>query len=326
MVIFSLVILFWTINSRTYESIYQIQDKVIGNIHEISLDFIINGNNDYAYHFESKDIFFYFDGIIIDEYQKEFSTYNQYVKILFNLTIYEHVPGILEYPSKDIICTENIQADIKFSSLKFKEEHNDFSFGFQYSLRNVDTDVNIHFDNINKLNIFKYIFLEEKKDIYNNKTLLDFIKSSVVANFGKGIIKSLVYYPECDCLYYLHSVIDYITKGTFFIDYRINSLFTINKCSVNNFIFEDIIKDDNRNIILKNINATMYLEIYMDNFDGIASEIYDEENIFLLLDYISISPNKNISYGKNKINREYPFEVLKLIINKTEEILEKKNT
>ena len=103
-----------------------------------------------------------------------------------------------------------------------------------------------------------------------------------MANFGKGIIKSLVYYPECDCLYYLHSVIDYITKGTFFIDYRINSLFTINKCSVNNFIFEDIIKDDNRNIILKNINATMYLEIYMDNFDGIASEIYDEENILSL--------------------------------------------
>ena len=36
-----------------------------------------------------EDILFNFDGIFMDEKIKEFRMYNQYVKILFNLTVYE---------------------------------------------------------------------------------------------------------------------------------------------------------------------------------------------------------------------------------------------
>lgn len=313
---------FCYINSRIYERIYNVQKKVIQNIHQLSLEFHIQGTNDYIYHFKSQDIFFNFDAIFMNEYKKEFWAYDQYIKILFNLKIYEYHPRIFDYSSKDIIYSEDMLADIKFKFFKFYEEYDDFSFGFQSNISNIDNNIIIHFENIDKLNNFKYILFEEKNVLYNNKTLSHFIKLNIAKNINDEIRKSLVYYPECDSLYYFQSIINYFTNELFYLDYPINSLFTINKCKISSFNYDKIIKDD-RNIILTKINASMYLEFFVDNYEKTSTEFYEEENLFLIVDNITIDQNKNIIYGKQKNNKEYSLDALKLIINKTEEILEK---
>ena len=323
MVIFSFFILLWTANSRNYESIYEVQKKVINNIHNISLNFVINGTNDYSYQLKSQDIVFYFDGIIVDEYIKEFRMYDQPMKIIFNLLIYESQNNFFDISSKDIIYSETIHAVIKFRYIKFLQEFNDFSFLFLYDI-NMDQDVKINFESIDNLNIFKYIFFEEKNDIYNNKTLYDFIKLNIVRNLVTGIKKSLVYYPECDSLYYLNLIIDYFTNEIFLLDYRFNPLFSINRCKVTSFNYEEIIKE-NRTIFLKNVNTTVFLEIYMDSFDRMSSEFFSEENVIIFLDNISIDKNRKIKYSKNKVDKEYALDALKLIVNKTEEIIENRN-
>jgi hypothetical protein len=321
MVIISFIILLWTIYSRTYESIMKIQKNVIKNIHKLCLNFDVNGTNDYIYHFESQDILFKFDGIFMDEKIKEFRMYNQYVKILFNLTVYEANPSFFDFSSKDIIYSEKVYADIKFKQLKFFEEFNDFSFGFQYKIDNIDNDIKIHFENIEKLNIFKYILFEEKKE-YENKTLYDIMKINIISNFEKEMKKSLVYYPECDSLDYLNTIINYFINIPFNLDYRFNSFFSINKCIVKSFIYDEIIKE-NRTVVLKNLNFSIYSEIYMENYDGMNDEIFSEETVFVPLDFISINENKEIIFGKIRIFDDYYLEALKLIFKKTEEIIEK---
>ena len=321
MVIISFIILLWTIYSRTYESIMKIQKNVIKNIHKLCLNFDVNGTNDYIYHFESQDILFKFDGIFMDEKIKEFRMYNQYVKILFNLTVYEANSSFFDFSSKDIIYSEIVHVDIKFRQLKFFEEFNDFSFGFQYKIDNIDNDIKIHFENFDKLNIFKYILFEEKKE-YENKTLYDIMKINIISNFEKEMKKSLVYYPECDSLDYLNTIINYFINIPFNLDYRFNSFFSINKCIVKSFIYDEIIKE-NRTVVLKNLNFSIYSEIYMENYDGMNDEIFSEETVFVPLDFISINENKEIIFGKIRIFDDYYLEALKLIFKKTEEILEK---
>ena len=47
MIILSFLILLWIINSRIYDNIYLIQKNIIKNIHKLSLNFAINGTNDF---------------------------------------------------------------------------------------------------------------------------------------------------------------------------------------------------------------------------------------------------------------------------------------
>lgn len=324
MVILFFLILLWIINSRIYNSIYLIQKNIIQNIHKLSINFIINGTNDYSYNFKSEDILFYFDKIFTDENQKEIIIYDQHIKILFDLNIYEYSSRFFDNSSKDILYSEKLQIDITFNALKFYKEYEDFSFGFQYQIDNLEDDISINFEYMNKLNIFKYIIFEEKNEMYNNNTLLDFIKMNILVNFENEVNKLLVYYPECDSLYYFHSIVDYFKKEVFFLDIRINSIVTINRCKISKFNYQEIIKV-NRTIFLKNINATMYLEMYIEKYDGEREVFISEENLSLLIDYISIDDKKKIIYGKDQNYKDYAMDALKLVVNKTEEILGRKN-
>ena len=323
MVILSFLILLWIINSRIYDRIYYIQKNIIKNIHKLSFNFAINGTNDYSYHFKSEDILFYFDNIVIDEVPKEIRIYDQHIKILFDLNIYEYSKRFFDVSSKDVLYFEKVIVDINFSSLKFYKEYEDFSFGFKYKINNIEDDISMDFENIDKLNIFKYLFFEEKNEIYNNNTLLDFIKWNILINFDNEIHKLLVYYPECDSIYYFNSIIDYFKKEVFFLDIRINSIITINRCKISKFNFGEIVKE-NRTIYFKNINVTMYLELYIENYDGGGEEFFSEENLSLLIDYISIDDKMKIIYGKAQNYKDYALDALKLVVNKTEEILERK--
>ena len=324
MVILSFLILIWIINSRIYDSIYFIQKNIIKNIHKLSFTFAINGTKDYSYHFKSEDILFYFDKIVMDEIPKEIKIYDQHIKILFDLNIYEYSSRFFDVSSKEELYSEKLMVDINFDALKFNKEYEDFSFGFQYKIKNIEKDISINFETIDKLNIFKYLIFEEKNEIYNNTTLLDFIKWNILINFDNEMNKLLVYYPECDSIYYFNSIIDYFKKEVFFLDIRINSIITINRCKISKLNYEEIIKD-NRTIYFKNINATMYLELYIENYDGGSEEFFSEENLSLFIDYISIDDKKKIIYGQAQNYKDYALDALKLVINKTEEILEKKN-
>ena len=323
MVIFSLIILFWTIKSRTYENFYSIEQNIIKNIHKLSLNFDINATNGYRYHFESQDILYKFNEIYIDSRKREIRLYDQYVKILFNLIIYENNRGLFDFSSKDILYSEKVHVDIKFKSLKFFEEYNEFSFGFRCVIDNFDNDIVIHFENIDKLNIFKYMIFEEKNG-NENKTLHDIMKINIISNFEKEMNKSLVYYPENDSLYYLKKAINYIIGSPFYLDYRFNTFFSINKCIINSFKYDEIIKE-NRTIILKNVNASMYSEIYMENYDGMSDEIFSEDTVFVLLDFIGIDEKKEIIFGKIQRLDSYFLDALKLVFKKTKEILEQEN-
>ena len=324
MVILSFLILFWIINSRIYNSIYLIQKNIIQNIHKLSINFIINGTNDYSYNFKSEDILFYFDKIFTDENQKEIIIYDQHIKILFDLNIYEYSSKFFDISSKDILYSVKVQVDMNFTSLIFYKEYDDFSFGFQYKIDNIEDDISIHFENINRLNIFKYFIFEEKNEMYNNNTLLEFIKFNFLVNFENEVNKLLVYYPECDSLYYFHSIVDYFKKEVFFLNIRINSIITINRCKISKFNYQEIIKD-NRTIIFKNINVTIYLEMYIENYDGGSEEFFSDENLSFLIDFISIDDKKKIIYGNAQNYKDYALDALKLVFNKTEEILGKKN-
>ena len=324
MVILSFLILLWIINSRIYDGIYLIHKNIIKNMHKLSLNFVINGTNDYSYHFKSEDILFYFDEIIMDEIKKEIIIFNQHIKILFDLNIYEYSSRFFDSSSKDILYSEKLQVDITFSALKFYKEYEDFSFGFQYDIDNIEDDISINFEDIHKLSIFKYIIFEEKNEMYNNSTLIEFIKWNLLINYENELHKLLVYYPECDSLYYFHSIIDYFKKEVFFLNIRINSIVTINRCKISKFNYQEIIKD-NRTIIFKNINVTIYLEMYIENYDGGSEEFFSDENLSFLIDFISIDDKKKIIYGNAQNYKDYALDALKLVFNKTEEILGKKN-
>ena len=286
MIILSFLILLWIINSRIYDNIYLIQKNIIKNIHKLSLNFAINGTNDYSYHFKSENILFYFDKIFMDENDKEIIIYDQHIKILFDLNIYEYSSRFFDISSKDILYSEKVQVDMNFTSLIFYKEYDDFSFGFQYKIDNIEDDISIHFENeVNKL---------------------------------------LVYYPECDSLYYFHSIVDYFKKEVFFLNIRINSIVTINRCKISKFNYQEIIKD-NRTIIFKNINVTIYLEMYIENYDGGSEEFFSDENLSFLIDFISIDDKNKIIYGNAQNYKDYALDALKLVFNKTEEILGKKN-
>ena len=150
-------------------------------------------------------------------------------------------------------------------------------------------------------------------------TLIEFIKWNILINYENEVHKLLVYYPECDSLYYFHSIIDYFKKEVFFLDIKINSIVTINRCKISKFNYQEIIKD-NRTIIFKNINVTIYLEMYIENYDGGSEEFFSDENLSFLIDFISIDDKKKIIYGNAQNYKDYALDALKLVFNKTEEI------
>ena len=180
---------------------------------------------------------------------------------------------------------------------------------------------------MDKINLFKYLLYEDKNDIYNN-TLNDYIKLNIIQNFDKEIEKMLVYYPECDSLFYFNSIIDYfkqkieineVIKTEGFLNY------VVNICKITSFDYKEIIKE-NRTIIYKDINTTMILETYYEDPSSYKVTNNTEEIKTIYIDYISIDENFKINYGKinNAYYNEEYYEVLKLVVKKSEETLKKK--
>ena len=99
--------------------------------------------------------------------------------------------------------------------MKFYKKYDDFSFDFEYEIDNINNDVLLHFENIDKLNLYKYLFFEDKNDIYENRSLSDLIKVDIVNNFASAIQKYLIYYPVCDALYYFKTIVKYFTGDIF---------------------------------------------------------------------------------------------------------------
>ena len=326
--LFFLITIFISVQNRNYDPINKIQGILLQSIkNDLYLNFTINGTNDLSYNFISENIYYKFGRTFVDDKLKEILIFNSYIRILFNLNVYEYSNRICDFSSKNIKYSENIQVDIKFSKLIFIKKYADFSFEFLYDFNDLYNDISIYYENMDKINLFKYLLSEDKNDIYNN-SLDDYIKLNVMKNFDKEIEKMLVYYPECDSLFYFNSIIDYfkqkieineIIKTEGFLNYVVNT------CKINIFDFKEIIKE-NRTIIYKDINTTMILETYYEDPSSYKVTNNTEEIKTVYIDYISIDENFKINYGKiNNIyyNEEY-LEVLKLVVKKSEETLKKK--
>ena len=96
----------------------------------------------------------------VSEAKKELDILHQHIKIIFDLNISENNNELFNYFTDEIKYHETISADIYFKSLKFYEIYDDFSFDFQYEIDDLDKDIIINYENIDKLNLFNYLLSE----------------------------------------------------------------------------------------------------------------------------------------------------------------------
>ena len=198
------LLLLLSIKSRIYDTMDEIYFNLSKSIHKIPLQFVINGTNGFSYNFTSKDIFYYFKQININDVKKEINISNQNIKIIFYLNIYDYSDRIFDFSEKELKYQEIVSVDILFKKLMFYELYDDFSFDFKYEINNYKEDVKINYENIDKLSTFNYLLFEERNDLYDNKTLNDLIKLNILSNFQEQVKKYLVYFPECDSLQYFN--------------------------------------------------------------------------------------------------------------------------
>lgn len=311
--LYIIFIIILPIITRNYESIYTIMANLFPKFHEISIKFEIQGNNGYLYKLESQNVLYKFQYQIATETVKEILIRNQKMEILFNLSVYESDNKIFSFNSNDIIYTENIIFGIRFSELRFFQAKPDFSFDTEYKIDDFDNDTIIYFENIDETNIFKYLLFEDKDELYENKTLYDFMKSKVLDSIIKEFRKTLLIYPECDALYHFNSLFKYFTNNQFGIEYYVN-IYTYYKANVNYFNYREINKIDDV-VFLQNITTKLTLIFYNDY--GISYDEYDDkyEQKIISFKYISIDQNFTIGYGDLTKGEVYVFNILKQIIN-----------
>ena len=326
--LFFLITILTSIQSRNYPPIDTIQGILLRSIeNDLVLNFTINGTNDFSYNFISESIYYKFGRSNSDDNSKKIQIIDSYIRVIFNLNIYEYSNRICDLSSNDLKYSDKILVDIKVNELKFRKKLDDFSFEFLYDFHDLHNDISIYYEHMDKINLFKYLLYEDKNDIYNN-TLDDYIKLNIIQNFDKEIEKMLVYYPECDSLFYFNSIIDYfkqkieineVIKTEGFLNY------VVNICKITSFDYKEIIKE-NRTIIYKDINTTMILETYYEDPSNYKVTNNTEEIKTIYIDYISIDENFKINYGKinNAYYNEEYYEVLKLVVKKSEETLKKK--
>ena len=58
--------------------------------------------------------------------------------------------------------------NLNLNLIKLFKTSEDFSFDASYEMENTINNITIHFDNLNELDLFKYLFYEEKSPLYNN--------------------------------------------------------------------------------------------------------------------------------------------------------------
>ena len=324
--LFFLITIFISVQNRDYDPINKIQGILLQSIkNDLYLNFTINGTNDLSYNFISENIYYKFGRTFVDDKLKKILIFNSYIRILFNLNVYEYSNRICDFSSKNIKYSENIQVDIKFSKLIFIKKYADFSFEFIYEVNDFFNDISIYYENMDKINLFKYLLFEDKNDTYNN-TLDDSIKMNIIQNFDKEIEKMLVYYPECDSLYFFNLIIEYFKNELIELNERIYQVgykdFIINTCKITSFDFKEIIKE-NRTIIYKDINTTMTIATYLEDPDDYEEESIDISTRTVYIEYISIDENFKVNYGKINNDNDVYLEALKLVVKKSEETLKK---
>ena len=104
--------------------------------------------------------------------------FNPRFSILYNLSIYEYTDKIfdLKYLNNAILTDKLLTININLDLIKFYKISEDFSFDVSYEIKNITNNITIHFDNLNELDLFKYLFYEEKSLLYDNKTFDEYIK------------------------------------------------------------------------------------------------------------------------------------------------------
>lgn len=310
----TLLIIFLSIQSRNYETIYQIRTKLFPKFHDISIKFEIQGKNDYSYKFESQNILYTFTQYYVSDFEKNIIMRNQKMELIFNFSIYEVNDKIFNYFSDDIVHTELIKVGILFQQLRFYQAKSDFSFDIKYKIQNIDDDMVIFFDNMNEANPFKYLLFEDKGELYENKTLYDLMKIKIVDHLIEGMSKILLTYPECDQLYHFNSLVQYFTNNQFEIDFNIG-LYTYYRANINYMEHGEINKIGDI-LQLENIITRITLLYYNDY--GIGVEDYNDslEIRVISFEYINIHKNLTIEFGELTKGEIYVFDILKQIINK----------
>lgn len=315
--VYIFLIIFFSIQSRLYDSIDVIKDELNKRIHNLNIKFDIQGTNDYLYKFESRSLIFNFNNGSYSDIDKNIKLSNKKIEIIFNLSIYESNDKIFNHFNKKIIYTELIKIGILFDLLRFYQCKPDFTFDVFYKIDDFNEDVIIYFDRINELEIFNYLIYEETNDYYANKTLYNLMKTNIVDNFMKEINKLLLIYPECDLLYDIKSYFDYLVRNLFKID-RTVSEFVYYKETINYIHNQTTIRKDD-SIILQNVNIGFDL-IYYNAYAGEDDDMDDKkEKQVISLEYLSFDSNKNISFGRLIKGEYFVFEIFKLILKESKD-------
>jgi hypothetical protein len=245
--------------------------------------------------------------------------FNPRFSILYNLLIYEYTDKIfdLKYLNNAILTDKLLTININLYLIKFYKISEDFSFDVSYEIKNITNNITVHFDNLNELDLFKYLFYEEKSFLYDNKTFEQYIKYHILNILISKMKNGLIYYPECDSLEYFKRVIDYGLIKTFYVNYYCkNTQKIIDFASITSYNYNKIIKNDTH-LLLKDIKFDLKLSFLGDMY----IEYYDEDVavVTLKLENITISRNKNytISYGiaDDKCNLEIFTNITKRAID-----------
>lgn len=312
-ILYILLTILLSINTREYESIYKIKDKLSDKIHDITIKFNIFGTNNYLYKFESQSLFYKFLFFIANDNAKDLILRNQEMEIIFNLSIYDSNDKIFHYFNDDILFSELIKVDIKFENLRFFKYKSDFSFGTSYSIENIDKNMTIYFENLEELSNFNYLLFYDKDENYLNKTLYEYMKLKIVDSFMDSLRDLLIIYPECDSLFYFKSLIQYFTNNPFTIEYTFNC-YVYYKETINYFRYDSIIKEDDF-IIYENVAIDFSL-VYYNEYGGNDDDYDDKyDKQVIQIRYISIDKDKHIEYGHLDKGDYCVFEIFKLIIN-----------
>ena len=190
--------------------------------------------------------------------------------------------------------------------IKIYKTSEDFSFDVSYEIENITNNISTHFDNLNELDSFKYLFYEEKSFLYDNKTLNEHIKNVTLSTLINNTKNILIEYPDIDSFYYFKRLMDYGMKLQFLIDYYCKKTDkVITHARLTSYNFHQIIKNDTHLIF---IGAKFGIKLFYLGDMYIDYDIDDESDVTLKIDNITISRNQNykIIYGKedDKCNLE----------------------
>ena len=217
----------------------------------------------------------------------------------------------LNYQKDSFLTDKIVIIDIKLINIKCFQKSSNFSFDVLFNIENLKNSISIYFDNLDELDIFKYLIYEEESNLYNNKTFLEYLKLLALNNLIDEQKKRLAYYPECESLYYFNSLINYILKERrFYINYECKDMASdslFNYAVVNNFSYNEIVKNDTH-VILKSILCIMENEYDDEDYNSIEK---------LKIDYITIDNNYTINYGETTNNDICLLNAFKIVINKT---------